>query len=180
MRFETENIRYNNHIKDSLKKLKKQKFIGDKMSKKVKKTVIKKTKFNVWFILGGLSLILFAVVIGIPPNKGDSNIATLPLEVSVTEAYQMRENGAFVLDVREPHEWEAGHIPGATLIPLGELESRLAEIPKDQEVLVVCRSGNRSAQARNILKNEGFNNITSMAGGMNQWSAKSYDLETGE
>jgi rhodanese-related sulfurtransferase len=91
----------------------------------------------------------------------------------------MRENGAFVLDVREINEWEDGHIPGATLIPLGELESRMNEIPKDQEVVIVCRSGNRSAQARDILKQADFTNITSMAGGMNQWIANSYEVEIG-
>lgn len=147
------------------------------MSKKVKKTVKKKRNNNIWLILGGLAIIALAVIIGFPPNTGETT--TLPLEVSVDEAYQMRENGAFVLDVRELSEWEDGHIPDATLIPLGELENRLDEIPTDQEVLIVCMSGNRSAQARDILKNSGFTNITSMAGGMNQWIAKSYDIETG-
>ena len=92
----------------------------------------------------------------------------------------MRENGAFVLDVRELNEWEDGHIPDATLIPLGQIESRMDEVPKDQVVVIVCRSGNRSAQARDILKNAGFTNITSMAGGMNQWIAKSYEVEIGQ
>ncbi len=150
------------------------------MPKQVKKTIKKKKNLNIWLIVGGLALIIFAVVVGFPPKTADTNAVVLPLEVSVSEAYQMRENGAFVLDVREPHEWEAGHIPDATLIPLGQLESRLNEIPKDQEIVVVCRSGNRSAQARNILKNEGFENVTSMAGGMNQWTEKSYEVETGQ
>jgi rhodanese-related sulfurtransferase len=153
---------------------------GVKMSKQVKKTIKKKNNLNIWLILGGLALIIFAVAVGFSPKTADKDVVALPLEVSVTEAYQMREEGAFVLDVREPHEWEAGHIPDATLIPLGQLESRLNEIPDDQEILVVCRSGNRSAQARNILKNEGFKNVTSMAGGMNQWAANSYEIETGQ
>ena len=153
---------------------------GVKMAKQVKKTIKKKNNLNIWLILGGLALIIFAVAVGFSPKTADKDVVVLPLEVSVTEAYQMREEGAFVLDVREPHEWEAGHIPDATLIPLGQLESRLNEIPDDQEILVVCRSGNRSAQARNILKNEGFKNVTSMAGGMNQWAANSYEIETGQ
>jgi len=148
------------------------------MSKQVKKTIKKKNNNNIWLILGGLVIIALAVIIGFSQNTAETN--TLPLEVSVEEAYQMRENGAFVLDVRELNEWEDGHIPGATLIPLGQLESRMEEVPEDQEVVIVCRSGNRSAQAREILKNAGFTNITSMAGGMNQWIANSYEVETGQ
>jgi rhodanese-related sulfurtransferase len=148
------------------------------MSKQVKKTIKKKNNNNIWLFLGGLIIIVLAVIIGFSQNTADTN--TLPLEVSVEEAYQMRENGAFVLDVRELNEWEDGHIPGATLIPLGQLESRMEEVPEDQEVVIVCRSGNRSAQAREILKNAGFTNITSMAGGMNQWIANSYEVETGQ
>lgn len=147
------------------------------MSKQIKKTTKKKNNNNIWLILGGLVIIALAVIIGFSQNTAETN--TLPLEVSVEEAYQMRENGAFVLDVRELNEWEDGHIPDATLIPLGQLESRMGEVPEDQEVVIVCRSGNRSAQARDILKNAGFTNITSMAGGMNQWIANSYEVEIG-
>ncbi|PKO07517.1 MAG: rhodanese-like domain-containing protein [Chloroflexi bacterium HGW-Chloroflexi-3] len=148
------------------------------MSKQVQKTIKKKKNNNIWLFLGGLIIIALAVIIGFSQNTAETN--TMPLEVSVENAYQMRENGAFVLDVRELSEWEDGHIPDATLIPLGQLESRMDEIPKDQEVLIVCRSGNRSAQARDILYNAGFTTITSMAGGMNQWIAKSYEVEFGQ
>ena len=149
------------------------------MSKQVKKTIKKKNNYKIWLFLGGLVIIALAVIIGFPPNTADTTTAQ-PLEVSVDKAYQMRENGAFVLDVRELSEWEEGHIPDATLIPLGELESRMDEIPTDQEVVIVCRSGNRSAQARDILKNAGLTNVTSMAGGMNQWISKSYEVEIGQ
>jgi rhodanese-related sulfurtransferase len=56
-----------------------------------------------------------------------------------------------------------------TLIPLGQLESRVSELPKDQPIVVVCRSGNRSQAGRDILLNAGFENVTSMASGMLQW-----------
>lgn len=148
------------------------------MSKQVKKTIKKKKNFNIWLLLGGIIIVALAVIIGFPPNTAETSV--LPLEVSVEEAYQMRENGAYVLDVRELSEWEEGHIPDATLIPLGQLESRMNEIPKDQEVVIVCRSGNRSAQAREILLNAGFTNITSMAGGMNQWITNSFEVEIGQ
>ena len=104
---------------------------------------------------------------------------SLPTEISVDEAAQLREEGAFVLDVREPQEWDAGHIPGATLIPLGEIPDRLDEIPQDQTVVVVCRSGNRSGQATQFLRQNGFGLTTSMGGGMNQWAAANYEIVTG-
>ena len=148
------------------------------MSKQVQKTIKKKKNNNIWLFLGGLIIIALVVIIGFSQNSANTN--TLPPEVSVEDAYQMRENGAFVLDVRELNEWEDGHIPDATLIPLGQIEGRMDEVPKDQVVVIVCRSGNRSAQARDILKNAGFTNITSMAGGMNQWIAKSYEVEIGQ
>ncbi len=101
------------------------------------------------------------------------------LAVDVQEAYDLREAGAFLLDVRQPEEWEAGHIPGATLIPLGELESRVGELPEDQQIVVVCRSGNRSASGRDILLDAGFTDVTSMDGGMNAWASAGYETVTG-
>jgi rhodanese-related sulfurtransferase len=83
------------------------------------------------------------------------------------------------LDVRETYEWEELHIPDATLIPLGELESRVNELPRDQEIVVVCRSGNRSLTGRDILINAGFEQVTSMAGGMNQWRAQGFPIVSG-
>lgn len=106
--------------------------------------------------------------------------AAIPDEISVFDAASRRMEGAFILDVREPQEWEAGHIPDATLIPLAELENRVGELPTDQEIVVVCRSGNRSAQGRDILKEAGFNRVTSMAGGMNDWQAEGLPVVTGE
>jgi len=106
-------------------------------------------------------------------------VAALPAEVSTAEALALREAGAFVLDVRQPEEWNAVHIPGATLIPLDELSSRLSEVPKDRQVVVVCRSGNRSAQGRDILLGAGLPSVTSMAGGMNDWAAAGYPTATG-
>ncbi len=127
-----------------------------------------------WAGLGVIVLILAGVFIFNPGNAATAQ--GLPREISVSEAASMRDAGAFILDVREPDEWNDSHIPGATLIPLGELASRVNEVPQDQEVVVVCRSGNRSAQGRDILLSAGFENVTSMAGGINQW--KTAGLET--
>ncbi len=106
--------------------------------------------------------------------------AALPAEIDVATAASKEQSGAFMLDVREPDEWAAGHIDGATLIPLGELAARVAEIPSDKEVVVVCRSGNRSAQGRDILLGAGLPSVTSMAGGMNEWAAAGNKVVTGQ
>ena len=106
-------------------------------------------------------------------------LTALPSTIDAATAASMQDAGAFVLDVREPDEWAAGHIDGATLIPLGELASRTAEVPQDQDIVVVCRSGNRSAQGRDILLAAGYPAVTSMDGGMNAWTAAGLPVVTG-
>ncbi len=108
---------------------------------------------------------------GAASSPAPSGAAALPLQVSVAEADRLRGDGALVLDVREPSEWATGVIDGATLISLGELPNRLGELPRDRDIVVVCRSGNRSAQGRDILLGAGFSSVTSMAGGMTDWVA---------
>jgi rhodanese-related sulfurtransferase len=98
-------------------------------------------------------------------------------EISAAEAAALRDDGAFILDVREPEEWAEYHIPGSTLIPLGELQSRANELPRDREIVVVCRSGNRSAEGRDILLDAGFTQVTSLAGGLRDWQAQGYPTE---
>ena len=116
-----------------------------------------------------------------PPTIGPAatSPAAMPSTVTVSEASALRDQGAFILDVREPGEWAAGHIPGATLIPLGELSGRVEEVPTDKAVVVVCHSGNRSAQGRDILRQAGHANVTSMAGGMTDWQAAGLPVVTG-
>jgi rhodanese-related sulfurtransferase len=79
-------------------------------------------------------------------------------------------DGAYLLDVREPAEWVAGHAPEATHVPLGQLVARLDEIPADAEVVVVCRSGGRSAQATAYLNQVGRRAVN-LDGGMQAWAA---------
>jgi len=130
----------------------------------------------VWFLVG---VLILGGVWWLAQPKGEGKTAGLAREVNVQEAARLREEGALMLDVREVSEWTAGHIPEATLVPLGTLESRLAEVPKDAKIVVVCRSGNRSAEGRDILLRAGYENVTSMAGGMNDWSAAGYPTVTG-
>jgi rhodanese-related sulfurtransferase len=116
------------------------------------------------------------IVYLIASSAGGGASSVLAKEVSVDEAYEMYQAGTFVLDVRTQEEWDEYHAPNTTLIPLDQLASRLNELPKDREIVIVCRSGNRSQEGRNILLAAGFN-ATSMAGGLKEWYAKGYPIE---
>jgi rhodanese-related sulfurtransferase len=84
---------------------------------------------------------------------------------------------AWLLDVREDDEWAAGHVPGATHIPLGQLGARTAELPGDQEIYVICRSGMRSARAAQALTGAGWQ-AANVAGGMQDWAAAGRPMVT--
>ncbi|MBM3144019.1 MAG: rhodanese-like domain-containing protein [Chloroflexi bacterium] len=106
-----------------------------------------------------------------------SSFQSIPGEISIDEAYRKYQEGAFVLDVRTQEEWAEYHATNTTLIPLDELPSRLDEVPRDQEIVVICRSGNRSQVGRDILLEAGFEDVTSAAGGLKAWSAAGYPIE---
>jgi hydroxyacylglutathione hydrolase len=76
---------------------------------------------------------------------------------------------ALVVDVREPAEYDGGHLPGAMSIPQAELALRLEELPRDRDLLIVCEGGNRSARAARFLKQAGFSRVTNLAGGTSAW-----------
>jgi adenylyltransferase/sulfurtransferase len=78
----------------------------------------------------------------------------------------------YLLDVREPNEFKIGRIPGSTLIPLGEVPQRVAEIPRDKEIIVHCKMGGRSARAAEFLRQKGFSNVKNLKGGILDWSDK--------
>ena len=131
---------------------------------------------NLWLI--GLFLVL-GLALAWVWGRNAAGPDPLPLEISVAQAAAGREAGAFILDVREPDEWDEFHIPGATLIPLGQLAARADEVPSGREIIVVCRSGNRSAEGREILLAAGFEQVTSMTGGMLDWQAAGYATVSG-
>jgi len=111
---------------------------------------------------------------------GSSTTTTgLAPSVSVDEAYQMYQEGVFFLDVRTQEEWNDFHAPNSTLIPLDQLPNRLDEVPSDQPIVVVCRSGNRSQVGRDILLEAGFSEVASMNGGLTQWVASGYPSTSG-
>ncbi len=84
--------------------------------------------------------------------------------------------GAFLLDVREPDEWAAGHVSGARHLPMREVPARMAEVPMDGDVLVVCRSGVRSAKVVSFLLANGWDNVINLDGGMRAWVAAGHPL----
>jgi rhodanese-related sulfurtransferase len=84
---------------------------------------------------------------------------------------------SWLLDVREDDEWAAGHVPGARHIPLGELGARTAEVPQDELIYVICRSGVRSARAAQALAGAGWQAVN-VAGGMQDWAAAGRPMVT--
>ena len=147
-----------------------------KNNKNVKK---QKKGLPIWLL--AVIVIVVISVIGIGAMQiSNMGSGQYPSEINVSQASDLRTQGAFILDVRQPEEWTQFHIPGATLIPLGDLPNRLNEVPKDKEVVVVCRTGHRSAQGRDILKNAGFTKVTSMAGGVTQWQTAGLPIATGQ
>jgi rhodanese-related sulfurtransferase len=100
--------------------------------------------------------------------------------MSVIEA-QAAINGdspPFILDVREPYEFASGHIDGAALIPLGQLERRVGELSKDTPILCVCQSGSRSSAAAQMLAQAGFDAIN-LRGGMMNWQMAGFPVTSG-
>jgi sulfur dioxygenase len=86
-----------------------------------------------------------------------------------------------IVDVREPAEFNGplGHVPGAQLIPLGSLKDRIAELEKTAPMVVVCRSGARSAQATVLLGKAGFDKVANLSGGMLRWRAQRFAVDGG-
>ena len=123
---------------------------------------------------------------GIAAVNGDWEIAvsythlltTLADSVDAATVNAVKDNpGVFLIDVREPDEYAAGHIPGITLIPMGEVAARLAELPRDKEIIVTCRTGNRSSQIADLLREQGFTNVHNMTGGIVAWEEAGYAVE---
>jgi rhodanese-related sulfurtransferase len=81
------------------------------------------------------------------------------------KALEMNKNGAIFVDVRNPPELNEGYAPEAKNIPLGELKNRLAELPKDKDLLIYCRSGRRSEAATNYLLGQGYTRVYNVLGG---------------
>ena len=113
------------------------------------------------------------------PTSAAAIAAPYPAEISAAQVLAKRAAGAFILDVREPSEWNQVHIPGSMLIPLGQLQQHVTELPRDKEIVVVCHSGARSKAGRDIVKNADFTQVTYMTGGLIAWQAAGYPTVSG-
>jgi adenylyltransferase/sulfurtransferase len=100
-----------------------------------------------------------------PNDETEIDVKELKRKIDAKENF-------FLLDVREPNEFQIGRIPGSTLIPLGDVAQRYQEIPKDREVVVHCKMGGRSAKAAAFLRQQGFTNVKNLKGGILDWSDK--------
>lgn len=103
----------------------------------------------------------------------------MPLETDIDALAAAHADGATVLDVREPDEYVEAHVPGAVLIPLGELAARQDEIPGGNPLFVVCAAGGRSLTAATALVEAGYPAV-SVAGGTNGWIAAGHPVVSGE
>ncbi|UCD99250.1 MAG: rhodanese-like domain-containing protein [Chloroflexota bacterium] len=135
-----------------------------------------------WLWLGSLLFLITILSLGISscstaPAPAAESAATLPAEISINEAHKLYQEGVYFLDVRTQEEWDEFHAPNSTLIPLDQLESRLGELPQDEQIVVVCRSGNRSQTGRNILLDHGFDQVSSMNGGLAAWRSAGYPIQ---
>lgn len=135
-----------------------------------------------WLWSGLLLVLIAALMMGVAgcstaPAVDAVSPTTLPAQISVDEAHDLYQEGVFFLDVRTQEEWDDFHAPNSTLIPLAELEGRLNELPENEPIVVVCRSGNRSQAGRDILLSNGFEQTASMAGGLNAWRDTGYPVE---
>ena len=136
------------------------------------------TKRSLIFIT--LITLLLAACTAMPVAEQTQQIDLLTLadDIDVDTVAAIKDlDDVIVLDVREQDEYDEKHIPGVTLIPLGTIPDRLDEIPTDQTVVVTCRSGNRSNQAAEYLREKGYTNIHNMLGGINEWEAAGYPVE---
>jgi adenylyltransferase/sulfurtransferase len=114
---------------------------------------------------------------GIRPEPDLSQVAGATVnewEITPVELKKRLDAGEtpFILDVREPNEYQINRIAGSTLIPLGELPRRYQELPRDREIITQCKMGGRSAKAQDFLKSQGFTNVKNLKGGILEWIDK--------
>lgn len=134
-------------------------------------------KRNLWLVLALMMLLLAAcggaaseATVVDPAELGDN------VDVKTVNAIKDRDD-VLVIDVREQWEYDEGHIPGVTLIPMNEISTRLNELPTDKEIVVTCRSGNRSGQVADFLRDQGFDNVHNMTGGIVAWENAGLTVE---
>jgi adenylyltransferase/sulfurtransferase len=111
---------------------------------------------------------------GIHPAASEQTSVSSATDITSVELKQRLDRGdkLTLIDVREPNEYQINRIPGTTLIPLGEVERRLGELNPDDEIVVHCKMGGRSAKAADILRAKGFKRVLNLKGGILDWIDK--------
>lgn len=130
-----------------------------------------------WLAVAAFAVVLVAAAafIVLRMRAGSAGLT----EITPAQAYEKLQAGAFFLDVRSEAEYAEAHIANSVLIPLDELANRLEEVPRDQDVVVICRSGARSREGAAILQQAGFTRITCLGGGLLAWTNAGYTVEQG-
>jgi len=100
------------------------------------------------------------------------------VHVTVSELKKAMDDGAVVVDVREPDEYVAGHVPGAVLMPLAMVPLRHAELPQGQPVYLVCQTGGRSFTAATWLAQQGYD-VRNVSGGTSDWMSSGFPVTKG-
>ena len=118
------------------------------------------------------ALLIAATLSSCASNKAAEEAEAHVPHISVQELKAKLDRGdAFkLIDVREPYEWDICRIPGATLIPLGQLAARMSELDSADEIVLQCKSGARSARALMLLQEAGFGKLTNVEGGILAWA----------
>ncbi|WP_318507207.1 rhodanese-like domain-containing protein [Bacillus sp. T3] len=122
-------------------------------------------------LLVGLIVLLFIGFIGFQFMDSSAEISNISTD-ELAKKLESGDNQGVYIDVREPDEYAAGHIPGIINLPLSTLSEESANFPKDSEVVIICRSGNRSMQAAEKLRDFGFTKLVNVQGGMNDWNGE--------
>jgi hydroxyacylglutathione hydrolase len=110
--------------------------------------------------------------------QGKGKLATIPQIGAAELARRLSKGEATVIDVRNASEWDTGHVSGASNVPLATLAERIAEIPRDQQVVVHCQAGTRSSIAASVLRANGVENVVNLTGGFAEWSDTGLPIET--
>lgn len=159
------------------------------MTKKAKKSrassKTQQTRLNPVVIVGVIAVIAIVIVGVIALSGGNTPAATVAQSPASQRILPAAYNTQFsspggdhlLIDVRTREEFASGHIAGAINIPVEEIGGRLNEVPDDKPVVLYCRSGNRSAQAANILVGAGYTGVYDL-GGIIDWTAAGYSLVT--
>jgi rhodanese-related sulfurtransferase len=136
------------------------------------------TRRTLWIVIAVVLALVGAVVAMTWPRHGAAGSAASGTaaagqlrNVTVQDLHAAAAQGALVLDVREPFEFQAGHVAGSVLVPLATVSARVGDFDKDQPVYVFCRSGNRSLAAAQTLLDAGYRDVRNVQGGIIAWQS---------